>query len=190
MGSQYDGHLESTVIKESIPSPVLKNRSAVGVQYDILDSKGAKSGYATSGNSAEATTDAIAEMERRIKEVKARKAASMEKHQEEQDRAKHTINETKVERARRLAKEKEDQRWKATLPERVAMEKQKREAAKASMTNHIKSDTAWQKSPSKCEPAVTSNPQVVEEVTSSIEADKVSELQREIDALKRELGEI
>ena len=89
-------------------------------------------------------------MERRIAEAKARKAALvLEKEKEaaaEAERQRHMVDETKVERARRLAKEREEARWRATLQERNERDKAKREAARiaAATTTAIHADAAWQ----------------------------------------------
>jgi hypothetical protein len=140
------------ILKDSIPKPMLK-KTVAGVASGIQGASSVVSGR--NNKPADETEKEIAEMERRIEEVRQKKLALEKQKLEdeekaEQQRNKHTIEESKLEKARRLAKEREDARWRATLGERNERDKEKREHARLtalsqSSTAPCTSDTVWQK---------------------------------------------
>jgi hypothetical protein len=145
------------IIKDPIPKPMLK-KTAAGVASGILGASTATSQIFNNKKSkaTEETEREIAEMERRIEEARKKKVALeqqklLEEAEEAAARQKHTVEESKLERARRLAKEKEEARWRATLAERILREKEQREQARLaalhkSNTSAVKSsDAVWEK---------------------------------------------
>jgi hypothetical protein len=117
----------------------------------------------TNTTAIQASDDAIAAMERTLAAAKQRQAAAQAKASNKNEpaeeetaaataaaqRAKHQSEETKLEQARRVAKEKELERWRATLQERNERDKAKRQQARNGLVAHggLLDDTAWQKSP-------------------------------------------
>lgn len=144
-----DGKKDSNkeILKDSIPKPMLK-KTAAGTASGIQGASA--TGGKTDAISIAAAEAEIADMERRIQEARMKKAALEQEKQlhDEVERAKHTVEETKLEQARRLAKEREEARWRATLAERNALDKEKREKARLAATQqgaNPSSDAAWSK---------------------------------------------
>lgn len=139
------------IIKDSVPKPMLKNKNTPP-----------QMNCSNNGKSTAAEVEAeIAEMERRIAEAKQQKISLQGQQQDqkgsanEAERHKHTVNETKLERARREAKEREEARWRATLVERNARDKAKREEARhAALSVKVHDDTSWQNKQSSRNDAV------------------------------------
>lgn len=124
------------VIKSSIPKPMLKE-----TPNSPLKSKTGSSNTPSGDADADSEVQAL---ERKIAEAKRRKEELMKQKEEEAERTKHTVEETKLERARRLAKEREEQRWRDTLKERNERDKKKRLEAASKLAAPV-SDKAWQK---------------------------------------------
>lgn len=139
-----DKNSNKEILRDPIPKPTLKKTPGPATGGCI--------GTPSSGMNTIDVTDAdmeIAEMERRIEEAKQKKAALAKLKDDEDERTKHTVEDSKLERARRLAKEREEGRWRETLQERNARDKEKREqarlAALASQSGTNTSDAVWQK---------------------------------------------
>lgn len=150
---------DKDIIKDPIPKPMLK-KTVAGVASGILGASASTTSTTTSSKSKQKTSEEtereIAEMERRIAEARQKKAALEQQKQIEDAEAvlarpKHTVEESKLERARRLAKEREEARWRATLAERNLREKEQREQARLAALNKggnntaKTSDAVWEK---------------------------------------------
>ena len=145
------------IIKDPIPKPMLK-KTVAGVASGILgaSSTTTSAGSKSKNKTFEDTDREIAEMEKSIEVARQKKAVLEQQKQIEEAEAaiarqKHTVEESKLERARRLAKEREEIRWRATLAERNLRDKEQREHArlaalnKSSNTTSKTSDAVWEK---------------------------------------------
>ena len=112
-------NMNRDVISDPIPKPMLKTTGSSGSP----GKNGSTSADIRNKTRKPDEMDKeIADMKRQIEEVKQKKEALMKQKQEEDEheRTKHTIKESKIEKARRLAKEREDARWRATLAEQTS----------------------------------------------------------------------
>lgn len=134
---------EKEILRDPIPKPMLK-KTAAGTAAGIQG--------ATGGPNSAAEAE-IAAMEQKIEQAKQKKAALEQQQQQqvaeaEAERTRNKVEESKLEKARRLNKEREDVRWRATLAERNERDKALREQArlaalKAGSNQPASSDAVW-----------------------------------------------
>jgi hypothetical protein len=145
----HDVNKNKDVISDPIPKPMLKKVSARCSQGE---NGSTSTGKRDKTNTPEQVDKEIVELEDRIEEAREKKAALEKQKQDddEHERLKHTVEESRLEKARRLAKEREEARWRATLTERNQRDKEKREQARLlalQQSNLVAStsDSVWQK---------------------------------------------
>ena len=177
------------IVKDPVPRPMLKKMSVTAATAGGKGTNGASFGgdkvpSAVTTNIQDAEAE-IAEMERLIEQATQKKIALLAaaKEAEEQERQKHTVNETALEKARREAKEREEARWRATLQERNARDKERREQARLNAlcnNNKTRDDASWQQtSPTRSKHACHGDQGREEPTTPTLHAVEEKQLQQQ-----------